>query len=275
MNAPAVVPFYFQSNQIRTVTIDDQPWFVAADVCAAIGLENPTKALSRIPEKHHTLNRIQGVDGKPRETNTISEPGLYRLVLRSDKPQAEPFMEWITAEVLPSIRKTGRYAFNEDDFFVPATDGPAAVTVSRLEEAARGVKAAMILARAYGWRNEQARQYTNKLVKDITGIDTLALLNIPEPPAIDQPQPGDLRRGVARIVGQYLQERCNLGTPGKVSSRALYDDFRAWFANRHPGTTPPPHPIFGAAMSNYCPRGKSNNERYYTGISLKEMEVVQ
>lgn len=275
MNPAAVVPFYFQSNPIRTITIDDQPWFVAADVCAAIGLDNPTMALKKIPEKHSALNRIEGRGDQAREVNTISEPGLYRLVLRSDKPQAEPFMEWITAEVLPAIRKTGRYAFDEDDFFVPTTGGPATVTVPRLEEAARGVKAAMIMARAYGWRNEQARQYTNRLVKDITGIDTLALLNIPEPPAIESTIPGELRQGVARIVGEYLRDRCNLGAPGKVSSRALYDDFCAWFADRHPGATPPPHPLFGTAMSNHCARGKSNNKRYYTGIAFKEMEVLQ
>lgn len=274
MNTAPVVPFYFQSNPIRTITIDDQPWFVAADVCAALGLDNITMALQRVPENHKGVNRIDTPGGK-QQANTISEPGLYRLVLRSDKPQAEPFMEWITAEVLPAIRKTGRYSFDEDDFFVPTTGGPATVTVPRLEEAARGVKAAMIMARAYGWRNDQARQYTNRLVKDITGIDTLALLDIPEPPASESSLPGELRQGVERIVGEYLQDRCDLGAPGKVSSKAMYDDFIAWFAEHHPGAAPPPHPIFGAAMGAYCHRGKNNHERFYTGVAFKEMEVAQ
>ncbi len=105
----AVVPFRFESNEIRTITIDGDPWFVAADVCAALGIDNVTNAIKRIPARHATLYRIKGVDDKEREVNIISESGMYRLVLRSDKPQAEPFIEWVTAEVLPAIRKTGRY----------------------------------------------------------------------------------------------------------------------------------------------------------------------
>ena len=171
------------------------------------------------------------------------------------------------------LRKTRHYSFGDDDYFVPATEGPATVTVPRLEEAARCVKASMIMARAYGWRNEQARQYADRLVKEITGIDTLSLLNIPELPAIVSPRSHELRPGLARIVGQYVQDRCNLGGHGKISSKALYDDFSNWFAEHHPGEIPPPHTIFGAAMGAHCSRGKSNRERFYTGIAFKEMEV--
>lgn len=226
----------------------------------------------KIPERHLALIRIK-CKRREFEVNTIAEPGLYRLILRSDKPQAEPFMEWITSEVPPAIRKTGRYSFDEDDYIVPATEGPATVTVPRLEEAARYVKASMIMARAYGWRNEQARQYANKLVKEITGIDTLALLNIPELPAIASPRSHELLPGLARIVGQYVQDRCNLGGHGKISSKALYDDFSNWFAEHYPGETPPPHTIFGAAMGAHCSRGKNNREQFYTCITFKEKEV--
>lgn len=106
----AVVPFRFESQEIRTVVKDGEPWFVLSDICEILGLDQVSRAASRIPDNHRTLTSIKGVDGRPRETNIISEGGLYRLVLRSDKPNAEPFIEWVTSEVLPTIRKTGKYA---------------------------------------------------------------------------------------------------------------------------------------------------------------------
>jgi len=115
----AVVPFYFQDHEVRTIDIDGEPWFVAKDVCDILGLESVTKSLLRVPDNHKGVNPIHTLGGI-QQINTVDEPGLYRLVLRSDKPEAEPFMEWVTAEVLPSIRKTGSYALpghaiNHDD----------------------------------------------------------------------------------------------------------------------------------------------------------------
>ena len=101
-----VVPFNFQTHEIRIITIEDDPWFVAKDVCDVLGLENVTKALLKVPEKHKGVNSIQ-TPGGLQQMNTVDEPGLYRLILRSDKPAAEPLLEWVTSEVLPSIRKTG------------------------------------------------------------------------------------------------------------------------------------------------------------------------
>lgn len=114
MQPSSVLPFYFGSSEIRTISVNDQPWFVAKDVCDALGLENVTNALQRVPEKHLALYRIKGKRGDY-EVNTIDEPGLYRLILRSDKPKAEPFMEWVTAEMLPTIRRTGSFVIQPDD----------------------------------------------------------------------------------------------------------------------------------------------------------------
>jgi len=105
----AVIPFTFETKEVRTTTDNHgNPWFVAKDVCDILGLENITNALVKIPEKHLGLIRLMS-GGQFREMKTVDEPGLYRLILRSDKPQSEPFMEWVTPEVLPQIRKTGSY----------------------------------------------------------------------------------------------------------------------------------------------------------------------
>lgn len=96
-------------GQIRTTTIDGEPWFVAADVCRALELDDTGRATSRLDEDELTRIKIES-GGQHREMIIINEPGLYTLVLGSRKPEAKAFKRWITHEVLPSIRKTGAYA---------------------------------------------------------------------------------------------------------------------------------------------------------------------
>lgn len=95
-------------GQVRTTVIDGEPWFVAADVCRALDLGNPTRALDRLDNDERTLISIKGAsNGKP--VNGVNEPGLYSLVLGSRKPEAKAFKRWITHDVIPTIRKTGGY----------------------------------------------------------------------------------------------------------------------------------------------------------------------
>ena len=105
---------------VRVVQIDGDPWFVAADVCKALGLRvnakgqpNVTDACKILSPAQHSFERIETIyrDGIKRKmpTKVISESGLYKLVMRSDKPQAKKFQDWVTDEVLPTIRKTGQY----------------------------------------------------------------------------------------------------------------------------------------------------------------------
>lgn len=95
-------------GEIRAMTIDGEPWFVAADVCKALEIGNSRKAVARLDddEKGVTLSDTPG--GK-QEINIVNEPGLYGLVLGSRKPEAKAFKRWIKHEVLPSIRKHGAY----------------------------------------------------------------------------------------------------------------------------------------------------------------------
>lgn len=101
--------FKFQSHSVRTVTDEHgNPWFVAKDVCEVLDIANPRNAMSRIPDTQKGVRQMDTLGGTQR-ISIISEAGLYRLVMRSDKPEAEPFIDWVTAEVLPAIRKTGGY----------------------------------------------------------------------------------------------------------------------------------------------------------------------
>jgi len=113
MNAPTPKPntpsvFSFDSHAVRTLLIDEAPWFVAADVCAALSIGNNRMALDRLDEDEKGVSSIDTLGGL-QEMAIINESGLYNLVLGSRKPTAKRFKKWVTSEVLPAIRKTGRY----------------------------------------------------------------------------------------------------------------------------------------------------------------------
>lgn len=94
-----------QFGEIRSVIKNNEIMFVAADVCKALDLSNPSKAVSRLDDDERANLKL----GRQGNTNVINEYGLYNLVLASRKPEAKAFKRWITHEVIPSIRKTGGY----------------------------------------------------------------------------------------------------------------------------------------------------------------------
>ena len=98
-----------QFGEIRTVERDGNPWFVAADVCRALEIQQTTRACERLQEDEKGVSSIH-TPGGDQEMLIVSEPGLYALVLGSRKPEAVAFQRWITHEVIPSIRKHGAYA---------------------------------------------------------------------------------------------------------------------------------------------------------------------
>ena len=103
-----VYEFPDTGQQIRTILRGDDPWFVAVDVAAALGIANARDAVSRLDESEKGVGETDTPGGRQRVT-VISEAGLYRLVMRSNRPDAVRFQMWIAHEVLPAIRRTGGY----------------------------------------------------------------------------------------------------------------------------------------------------------------------
>lgn len=108
--------FNFESKSIRTLTINNEPWFVAKDLCDTLGIKNPSQALENLDEDERSMFNIgrSKVHGGGGEVNIINESGMYTLILRcrdAVKKGSIPhrFRKWVTAEVLPAIRKTGKY----------------------------------------------------------------------------------------------------------------------------------------------------------------------
>lgn len=106
-----ITPFNFGTHAVRVITRDSQHWFVATDVCEALGYRNTSKAISDHIDEDERYNEPLERGGS---MLFVSESGLYALVLRSRKPEARKFAKWVTSEVLPSIRQTGGYAKQAD-----------------------------------------------------------------------------------------------------------------------------------------------------------------
>lgn len=107
-----IMPFAYEGSQVRTITIDGEPWFVAKDICDILELGDTGRAMERIEPDEGTRIQIDHPQNPEKviEVYAVNEPGLYSLVLGSRKPEAKTFKRWITREVLPAIRKTGTYS---------------------------------------------------------------------------------------------------------------------------------------------------------------------
>ncbi len=105
--------FNFNSNNLRTVDINNQPWFVLKDVCEVLALSNHRMVKERLSNDVSSTYPIVDSLGRTQQVTVINEDGLYDVILESRKPEAREFRKWITKDVLPSIRKTGMYATDE------------------------------------------------------------------------------------------------------------------------------------------------------------------
>lgn len=105
-----------QFGQVRTIQRNGEPWFVAADVCRALGLGQVSRAMDRLDDDERGLLKVTHPQSASKfmDMNGVNEPGLYHLVLCSTKPQAKAFKRWITHEVIPSIRKSGGYIAGQE-----------------------------------------------------------------------------------------------------------------------------------------------------------------
>lgn len=112
----------YLGNEVRTIEINSEPWFVLADVCKALELSTPSRVAERLEKDEvsqtHTIDRM----GRTQNTTIVNESGLYAVILRSDKPRAKQFRRWVTSEVLPTIRK--HHAYMQDDVLEKALTSP-------------------------------------------------------------------------------------------------------------------------------------------------------
>ena len=98
-------------NDLTTIDIDGEAWFVASEVCNLLEIKNTSDAVSRLDDDEKLTSALP-ISGQTRNVTIISESGLYALIFKSKKPSAKKFRKWVTKEVIPAIRKTGNYGIN-------------------------------------------------------------------------------------------------------------------------------------------------------------------
>lgn len=161
-----VVPFSFESQEIRVFSIDGNPWFVAKDVAKALGYANHNDALNRHCKgvvKRYPLQTAGGIQ----EVRIIAEPDTYRLIASSHLPEAQRFEVWLFEEVLPSIRKTGGYVHPQ------ATSTP---TTPNAQEIVDTFHCLLRLAHTCGFAENQALLSADAGTKKLVGTSALALI---------------------------------------------------------------------------------------------------
>jgi len=129
--------FNYESNEVRTIMRDGEPWFVLKDVCMVLGIANHKNVAARLEDDEKDGVRMADPIGRMQDTTIINESGLYDVILRSDKPEARPFRKWVTGTVLPAIRKTGSYSASV------LTDGTKAALAEAKAKNARARVASM------------------------------------------------------------------------------------------------------------------------------------
>ena len=192
----AVTVFNFQDqHEVRTVIRNGEPWFVAKDICDILELTNPTVAIESLDDDERSKYFL----GRQGEVNIVNESGLYALVFKSRKPEAKAFRKWVTSDVLPTIRKTGRYEMQQ----VSQSPTPT-------ELAQRDFIALKKVAEAFGLTHNRALISANIALRKRTGIDFQAELDV---------------KLIAEDNSNYLLateigERLGLGTGRKVARHA-------------------------------------------------------
>lgn len=190
--------------------VDDEPMFCLIDICKALEIKNATDVAKRLDEDERTRLNL----GRQGETNFITESGLYAVILRSDKPNAKKFRKWVTAEVLPQIRKTGGYS-------MPKTTGGQiqllAQGYTELEQAVNSIKEDMTELKdntpLYGCEIDEVKQHVNrKGVIVLGGKDSEAYKN------------GSIRSSVYSDIYKQLKREFGCVTTYKSIRRKYIDN---------------------------------------------------
>lgn len=148
-------------GSVRVVMQGDEPWFVAKDVCEALGYQwNGAARIAHVPEEWKRVTSVVTLRGDEQNMQLLSEQGLYFFLGRSDKPAALPYQKWIAGEVLPSIRKSGSYS---------APSAPAKAEISVQSE----VECALLILKAAGITGNQLAIAADNYYRKRTGISVI------------------------------------------------------------------------------------------------------
>lgn len=200
--------FDFESNKIRTQEIDNQIYFCLKDVCNILELSNNRKVVERLNEKGVTTSNTLTKGGMQKMT-FINESNLYKVIFQSRKPQAERFTEWVTSEVLPTLRRTGGYRLpqtpEEKIRLLLEANQSANTKIEKVEERVSNLEDNRFLnPNEYGYLNTQVSSRIRE-VKDVHQMQ------------LNRRQNSELFKAIGRDIKTITNVRCR--------SQIRYKDF--------------------------------------------------
>ena len=261
-NSNEIIPFAFGDNLVRTMLDEGgSPWWAAKDVCSVLGLENNRDAVSTLDDDEKiTVGNTDGNPraGQPHQLTFVNEPGLYSLIFRSRKPEAREFRRWVTHEVLPALRKTGRYIHpaaapaERPPFDFEALPDDVRRIKPRVRE--RCMDLALQSARLSGY-SSQEEQYA-------IFIDFCRVIGGPtwnfETLSYD-----GRNQGIAEYV-----KKCLIPAPGcRLQSEVIYRHFRQWWGRAYPDAPMPSHKAVSCVVKMVYHPIRSN-QRYYLDVAF-------
>lgn len=243
-----LAPFAFDDSLVRAYADEaGNPWFVAKDVCGVLGIEKVRDAVSRLDDDERGSVIVDTLGG-PQNVNTISESGLYALVFRSRKPEAKRFRKWVTAEVLPTLRKTGHYAVSGREPGGFGADMPK--DVMRLKPALRErlLSDALQAARLEGEGYDTAMRYYAEFCSLVAAAPSSGGFSPDGPMQFEW-----------EATQRYV-ENCLAPCPGaRLHFSEIREHFGRWWKKHHPRRVCPSCRILGSVL------GRSAYERYKSG----------
>lgn len=164
----------FNDHEVRTVIIRGEPWFVAKDVCDVLGIQNVSQAIANLADDEKGICNSDTLGGS-QELLTVNESGLYALIFKSRKPEAKAFRHWVTSEVLPSIRKTGRY--DVSDIRVKSIEQRKGITAEWERQGVHGMQFATLTMEQskilFGNRNLKKSEMDRTQVKALMALEAV------------------------------------------------------------------------------------------------------
>lgn len=227
-NTDQIIPFSFRGNNIRAIMLHGEPWFVAKDVCDVLEIGNHRDAVATLDSDERDDVGITDAIGRKQVTICISESGLYALIFKSRKPEAKTFRKWVTSEVLPTLRKTGRYTMPEldpEEAYNRVGANRADIFHHRGPVSKSGLDIRYTMDLTKIALNPNPR--TLDLVQRLTGVDMSDLVE-----EMESRLASSRDWGIADI--EQFQAECLEPLPGSSeSARDLYAAFSRWFNQKY------------------------------------------
>ena len=257
MNTASMVPFAFGDNMVRLVRDDaGDPWFLAKDVCRVLELGNVSEALRGLDEDEKADISISDVSSngvrQARSMLIITESGLYALVFRSRKQEAKAFSKWVRSEVLPTLRRTGRYA-------MPGMDSAGPEVLHHVKPAVR--------ERLLSTAQRVINMNGGGTLEEVEALFLRYCQLISHGTAVAGAGEAHIDAAIEKEILRFAEECCQPDGNNRIQATRLYTAFARWWQKKHREPAPSMQ-LFGRVLPQLYRKPQCGGHTGYRNIRL-------